>query len=444
MFKIIRYSFLTIVVAIASIFSAVSYTQTMPSKDQENDRTDQIEALKRFSYVLDLVEKTYVESEPRSKIIDGALKGMLENLDPHSSFLTKEEFKEIQENISGEFFGIGVEISAQDGNLVVISPILDAPAAKAGIQAGDVIIGIDNIPVNTLSPSEAIKRIRGAKDSIVELTILRKPQNERKVFSVKRDTIPLISVRAMPLEDYYWIRLSRFSNKTTQEMAKAIGDAQKVGAKGIILDLRNNPGGGLDQAVNVADMFLSKGTIVSIKGRVPSNNIKYQAKSQPSDVTMPVIVLVNSGSASASEIVAGALRDHKRSILVGEPTFGKGSVQHVLPLGDGSGLKLTVALYYTPNNISIQAEGITPDIIVPYIPLTKDQLSLLSSYTPRREKDLDKHLELDQKQKKSTKEESQKAKDLEEQGKQSLIEDNQLRTAVQILKSLPRLGQISS
>ena len=406
----------------------------------KNSAEEKIEALKRFSYVLDLVERTYVKEEDRGTIIDGALKGMLENLDPHSAFLSKEEFKEIQENISGEFFGIGVEISAKDGILVIVSPILDSPADKAGLKAGDKIIAIDGVPVSSLSPLEAIRRIRGPKGTNVELIVTKKLDDSRAVFNIKRGAIPLISVYSRPIDKYQWIQLTRFSNKTTEEMLKALQEAKKSGAQGIILDLRNNPGGGLDQAINVSDMFLQKGRIVSIKGRYPSNNIIYQAKAQSTDTTLPIVVLVNSGTASASEIVAGALRDHKRAVIVGEKTFGKGSVQHVLPLGDGSGVKLTVALYYTPNDTSIQAEGIAPDIYVPFIPLTKEQIQFLSSQNARREENLAKHIEIDDAKKKITPQQEMNEK--QQEINTILIQDNQLRTALEILKGLPRITKI--
>lgn len=429
---------LTIVCSICLIISGelVSQTLSTSATAPETQQEDPLDSLKRFSYVLDLVEKTYVQEEPRSKIIDGAIKGMLENLDPHSAFLSKEEFAEMQESISGEFFGIGVEIAIKDGSLVIVAPILNSPAYKAGLKAGDKILAIDGVPVGSLTPLEAIRKIRGEKGTEVQLTILQKDGNKRTTIPVKRDVIPFVSVHTKKFGEYYWIQLSRFSNKTTDEMKKALSEAKKNGAKGIILDLRNNPGGGLDQAVNVVDMFLSQGTIVSIRGRVAKNNIVYQAKQETTDVTVPVVVLVNSGSASASEIVAGALQDQRRALIVGEKTFGKGSVQHVIPLGDGTGLKLTIALYYTPNNRSIQAEGIVPDVYIPYIPLVKEQEKLLSSYTPRRERDLDKHLENVVK--------TANTGDKEEKIDEVLIQDNQLRGAVELLKSLPLIRKLKN
>lgn len=435
-------------ISTSNIYFISATNSTAKALEQDTTQSDvdeKIEALKRFSYVLDLVERTYVKKEDRGTIIDGALKGMLENLDPHSAFLSKEEFKEIQENISGEFFGIGVEISAKDGVLVIVSPIIDSPADKAGLKAGDKIIAIDGVPVSSLSPLEAIRRIRGQKGSNVELIVTKKLDDSRAVFNIKRGAIPLISVYSHPVGSYQWIQLTRFSNKTTEEMQKALDEAKKSGAKGIILDLRNNPGGGLDQAINVSDMFLQKGRIVSIKGRSPSNNIVYQAKAQSTDTTLPVVVLVNSGTASASEIVAGALRDHKRAVIIGEKTFGKGSVQHVLPLGDGSGVKLTVALYYTPSDISIQAEGITPDIYVPFIPLTKEQVQFLTSQNTRREENLAKHIEVNREKKPDTKKAKTQQENAEKQEEVNaiLVQDNQLRTALEILKGLPRITKVA-
>lgn len=397
------------------------------------------QALKRFSQVLDLVDSYYVRDAEYSELMDGAIKGMLEELDPHSTFLTPDEYKEMQETTQGEFFGIGIEMSSENGQLTVVTPIEDTPAFKAGLQTGDKILAVDGKPTDTMTSQEAVKHIRGKKGTKVELLILHPNQQKPEVVEIIRDAIPLISVKHEMLEEGYgWIRLTRFSEDTTDDLLKAIKSLKKKGPlKGIILDLRNNPGGLLDQAVSVSDVFLQSGDVVSIRGRNKSTVRNFTAKSQSTDVTVPMVVLVNAGSASASEIVAGALRDHKRAVILGEATFGKGSVQNVIPLGDGSALKLTIARYYTPKGISIQAEGIEPDIEIAFEPFDADKEDPLKRFAKMREKDLDHHLEGKEEAKKEDKkaEQSDKAKDM-------LRKDNQLRMALQFVKRLPDLRAI--
>ena len=297
----------------------------------EDSRFD---ALKRFSQVLDIVERYYVKETPRPDLVNGALKGMLESLDPHSTMLSKEEFKDMQESTSGEFFGIGIEITMENNQLTVVTPIEDTPADKGGMKSGDIILAVGGKPTLEMTLQEAVSHIRGPKGSEVVLTILHRDSKEPVDLRIKRDAIPLISVKSRELEPgYYWVRLTRFSERTTQELLDALSDAKRKGPiKGIILDLRNNPGGLLDQAVSVSDAFLNKGVIVSMRGRQEETAREFVAKPQDTDIIdTPLVVLVNGGSASASEIVAGALGDQKRALLVGERTFGKGSVQNIIP-----------------------------------------------------------------------------------------------------------------
>ena len=395
----------------------------------EDSRFD---ALKRFSQVLDIVERYYVKETPRPDLVNGALKGMLESLDPHSTMLSKEEFKDMQESTSGEFFGIGIEITMENNQLTVVTPIEDTPADKGGMKSGDIILAVGGKPTLEMTLQEAVSHIRGPKGSEVVLTILHRDSKEPVDLRIKRDAIPLISVKSRELEPgYYWVRLTRFSERTTQELLDALSDAKRKGPiKGIILDLRNNPGGLLDQAVSVSDAFLNKGVIVSMRGRQEET----------------LVVLVNGGSASASEIVAGALGDQKRALLVGERTFGKGSVQNIIPLSDGSGLKLTVALYYTPSGRSIQAEGIMPDLEVPF-EAPKEKPAPLSSLRMIREKDLNKHLEKTDgdKGKASGKKVETPAPAANEplpDAKEFLERDNQLRMSLQFVKSLPKIRTI--
>ncbi|MBQ7585426.1 MAG: S41 family peptidase [Desulfovibrionaceae bacterium] len=405
------------------------------------DAGDKYSSLRRFSQVLDLVGNHYVKDVTQKELINGALKGMLQGLDPHSTFMSEEEYKEMQETTSGEFFGVGIEISMENNQVVVVAPIEDTPAFRAGLKAGDIIMTIDGQSTQELSLQEVVSRIRGPKGTEVELTIVHNDDKIPQTVRIVRDSIPLISVKHKKLEDgYYWVRVTRFSERTTDDLKKALKTIDKEsklqgGLKGLVLDLRNNPGGLLDQAVSVADTFLHRGTIVSIKGRNSKERI-YAAKDQNDDVDVPMVVLINAGSASASEIVAGALRDQKRALIMGERSFGKGSVQNIIPLADGSGLKLTVALYYTPSGSSIQAEGIVPDMEVVFeVPKTDDKS------TPRfmvREQDLNRHLENGRDKKdKSSKEKNDDAKE-------QLTKDNQLRMALQMVKALPRIRELKN
>lgn len=412
-----------------------SSTCAAPSNDANS-----LEVFKRFSHVLDIVERSYVKETTTKDLIDGALKGMLQDLDPHSTLLSREEYREMHESTSGEFYGIGIEITQENNQLVVVTPIEDTPADKAGIKSGDYILAVDGKPTQEMSLQEAVSKIRGSKGSEVSLTILHREAKAPQDVRMKRNAIPLISVKSRELEPgYFWIRLTRFSERTTPEMLNALKEASSKGSiKGLILDLRNNPGGLLDEAVSVADLFLKNGVIVSMRGKMDDANKEFKAKEQATDVSSPLVVLVNGGSASASEIVAGALGDQKRALLVGEKTFGKGSVQNVIPLPDGSALKLTVALYYTPSGRSIQAEGIDPDLEIPF-EMPKDQPA--SSLRMLREQDLTRHLD-NGNTGKDQKAEPIKAGQILPDAKAFLERDNQLRMGLQFVKSLPKIRTI--
>ncbi len=405
------------------------------------------DSLRRFSQVLDIVEQYYVEETKQSELIDGAIKGMLESLDPHSTFMDAKEFELLQESTSGEFFGIGAELSMSDGRPIVIAPIEGTPAQRAGIKAGDIIFAVDGKLTLDRSLTETVSFIRGEKGTKVELVILPKGEQKTKTITITRGTIPYISVKGKEIEPgYEWIKLSFFNDRTTTELKEALKNAKKNGPiKGIILDLRNNPGGILNEAATVSDLFLDKGTIVSIRGREGMASRRFSAKKNKEDILdIPIVVLINSGSASASEIVAGALSDNKRAVLLGETSFGKGSVQNLIPLPDGTGIKITIALYYTPNGISIQAQGIEPNYDVDITSETekKEKDSLIV-----REKDLNSHLEQGlavKKEKTQVKKfEAPKLyplpKSLSAENKKILENDNQLRTALQILKDMPKL-----
>jgi len=342
-----------------------------PTKDDKLPIAD----LQRFTKVIEYIKEYYVKPVDDNVLFENAMRGMLAGLDPHSSYLDIEEFAELKASTSGKFGGLGVEIMPEDGFIRVISPIDDTPAQRAGVHAGDLIIRLNDTPVKGLTMREAIELMRGEKGSKIVLTIIRQGENKPLQITVVRDTISVQSVRSKILDDnFIYLRVSQFQSNSGDDLMRAIHNLKKNQAgkiKGLILDLRNNPGGVLDSAVQIADAFLDRdklkqydGVIVYTKGRLPGSQIK--EKAHPGDILSgaPIVVLINGGSASASEIVAGALQDYRRAVIVGTVSFGKGTVQTVLPLKDDRGLKLTTALYYTPAGRSIQATGIKPDIEV--------------------------------------------------------------------------------
>ncbi len=323
--------------------------------------------LKLFGDVLSIIQSSYVEEVNVDNLVKGAVNGMVQTLDPHSSYLTPDMLKQVEVETKGTFGGLGIEIGMKDGFLTVIAPIEDTPAARAGLQAGDKIIRIENESTKNMNVMDAVKRLRGEPGSKVTITIVRESLPEPKVYTLTRDIIKVKSVKSKPMGDGIgYIRLAQFQLDSHQEVERALQGfmKEKGGVKGLILDLRNNPGGLLDQAVRIADEFIDTGLIVYTDGRVDAQKTKYAAHKEGTYTGFPIVVLVNAGSASASEIVAGALQDHGRAIVIGQRTFGKASVQTILPLEDGSALRLTTARYYTPNGRSIQAKGIEPDIVV--------------------------------------------------------------------------------
>ncbi|MGB3096132.1 MAG: S41 family peptidase [Candidatus Deferrimicrobiaceae bacterium] len=325
------------------------------------------EKLKIFGDVLSAVQVSYVEEPDMNKIVEGAIKGMLQTLDPHSSYLTPEMLKQVEVETKGVFGGLGIEIGIKDGILTIIAPIEDTPADRAGLLAGDKIVKIEDDPTKDLTVMDAVKRLRGEPGTQVTIWVAREGASELLPFTITRAIIKIKSVKTKALGDGIgYIKLLQFQQNSSAELEKALKERMKDegGLRGLVLDLRNNPGGLLDQSVKVADKFVDSGLIVYTDGRIESQKFKYSAHKEGTQSGFPMVVLVNAGSASASEIVAGALQDHGRAVVLGTQTFGKGSVQTILPLEDGSALRLTTARYFTPNGRSIQAKGIEPDIIV--------------------------------------------------------------------------------
>ena len=400
-------------------------------------REDDYESLKRFSQVLHLIEDNYVEQKDRENLLLGAIEGMLRKLDPHSSYVSLEDLRMMQEDFSGEFGGIGIQIGMRDNQLVVIAPIEDTPAHEAGLEPGDMILEINSKSTQGMSLTDAVRLIRGPKGEPVELTILSADQNKPRKVEIIRDTIPVHSVRIQELEaGYVQLRITDFKGNTTDDLREEIRKYRSgQDLKGIILDLRNNPGGLLDQAVSVSDVFLDQGLIVYTQGRDKAQRKDFKASRRSEDVDTPMIVLINAGSASASEIVAGALQDNNRALILGENTFGKGSVQSIIPLSDGSAIKLTIALYYTPGGRTIQAEGIAPDLRIPFLKKTAREDE--SEHPALRESGLQMHL-------KSPEMNDVNDRILSEEAKELLDQDNQLRLALELLRSMPRIKEISS
>jgi carboxyl-terminal processing protease len=397
--------------------------------------------MQTFVEILNRVKTDYVEPVTDDALLEDAMRGMLAGLDPHSSYLNKEEFAEINVQTSGRFGGLGIEVQTFNGFVRVIAPIDETPAARAGIQPGDLIIKIDEALVKGLSLTEAVKKMRGEPGTKIVLTVLREGTAEPLVFEMKRDIISVSSVRSRMLEPgIAYLRVTTFSSSTGKGMADEFRKLKKAAPdgklRGMVLDLRNNPGGVLNAAVEVSDAFIDKGPIVSIKGRVNDANREYNAT--PGDMLdgKPLVVLVNGGSASASEIVAGALQDTKRALVVGSKTFGKGSVQTILPLHNDSAIKLTTARYYTPSGRSIQAEGIGPDITIRPVKITKADPTPGDGIT---EADLDGSL-TNEKQIAETPEQAEQRKKLSEE-QQALAEtDYALYEALNLLKGMIIVG----
>jgi carboxyl-terminal processing protease len=406
--------------------------------ERENTQaTLPVEELRTFSDVFGRIKQDYVVDVDDKELIEYAIRGMLSGLDPHSAYLDAEQFTELQVGTTGQFGGLGIEVGMEDGFVKVIAPIDDTPAQRAGVKAGDLVIRLDDTPVKGMTLSEAVKIMRGKPGTKIVLTIVRDGLDKPIEISITRDIIKVKSVKSRMLEPgYAYVRISQFQSKTADNLVDAVEELKKENdgpLTGLVLDLRNNPGGVLNGAVAVSDAFLTKGMIVYTEGRIEDSRLRFNAT--PDDIIngAPIVVLVNQGSASASEIVAGALQDHKRAIIMGSRTFGKGSVQTILPLSSDSALKLTTARYYTPSGRSIQAEGIKPDIELEQLQVE----SIEKNIEPLKEADLSKHLENGNGKKKGKEKTTDEADE-----KQSLADDDyMLYEALNLLKGLAILQE---
>jgi carboxyl-terminal processing protease len=426
--KTILFGFLSTVTASLLMISSAkadNFYDARPSSE-----TSKLEAYLKFTKIVSLIEDQYVDELNTSDIIDKALKGLLTNLDAHSSFMDAKESKELQVQTNGEFGGLGISVGMKDGALTVIAPIEGTPADKAGMKAKDIILKIDDQATIGMTIDKAVSLMRGKPGTPIKLTVIRKGEMKPLIIDIIRDIIEIQSVYAKTVgDDILYLRITSFDQKVVTSMKKAIKDNPK--AKGIIIDLRNNPGGLLNQAIGVVDMFVNHGIIVSQKGKVASENIIYNARASNSDTKTPLVVLVNDGSASASEIVSGSLQDHKRAIIVGNKTFGKGSVQVVMPVGNSESLRLTIARYYLPSGRTIQAVGVTPDIEVSYGEIKKADEGISI-----KERDLQKHLESELQKVDGVKSGKKKKEDKKVITEEQIYKDLQLKSAVDILKAL--------
>lgn len=425
-------------------------TYALPIQAKESAAPEEmlpLDDLQRFTSVVEQIRKYYVKPVDDKELFENAIRGMLSGLDPHSSYLDPSEFSDLRANTSGKFGGLGIEVTMEDGYVRVISPIDDTPASRAGIKAGDVIVRLDDTPVKGLTLKKAVEMMRGDRGTNILLTIMRKGAAQPLKIKVMRDVIQVKSVRSKILDkNYGYIRISQFQTHSGEDLIEAIAQLKKDtnnNLKGIILDLRNNPGGILESSVKVSDAFLDKtklgynGMIVYTEGRLPGSEIKELAHDGDVLNGAPIITLVNSGSASASEIVAGALQDHKRSLIVGTQTFGKGSVQTVLPLKDNHGLKLTTALYFTPSGRSIQAKGIMPDIEIPDIKIPEAKQDENENWINIREIDLEGHVDNPNKTDKNQDKTSENTETKSVEDSKPLVnQDYQLNEALNLLKGL--------
>ena len=406
----------------APIIAAAQTPEATASPAAENQFDDlPLEEIKTFAEVFERIKRAYVEDVDDRTLLRNAMRGMLSELDPHSAYLDEDEFTSLRESTQGEFGGIGIEVGMENGQLTIITPVDDTPASRAGLMSRDLVIGIDGTPTDSMSLQEAVSLMRGEPGSELTLSILRPGEDTPRDVSLTREIIRSESVKHELLEPGYgYLRISQFQSRTAQQARRALERmANNQTLEGLVLDLRNNPGGILQSAVDIADIFLDDGLIVYTEGRLSNTQMSFSATANTPAVELPLVVLINSGSASAAEIVAGAIQDQRRGVIMGTDSFGKGSVQQIMPLDNGEGLKLTTALYYTPNGRSIQAQGIIPDVEV-----VRGRLEIAESRRQVREADLEGHLQ------------SQNEAQGRQAMSQRLRDDYQLGEALNLLKAL--------
>ena len=434
--------FKTTLVLVFGIFLGISASLTgNVLANKEEAKGLPLDQLRNFSDIFSRIKSDYVEDVEDEVLLEHAIRGMLSGLDPHSTYLSPDEYNELRIGTSGEFGGLGIQVGMEDGFVKVISPIDDTPAFKAGLKAGDLIIRLDEKTVKGLTLNEAVKIMRGKPGTDIELTVVREGNDKPLNFIVTRDIIKVKSVKNRMLDPGYgYIRISNFQSRTAPQLLQAINDLKeenKASLKGLVLDLRNNPGGVLNAAAEVSDLFINKGKLVYTEGRIDNSHYEYNAK--PGDILdgAPVVVLINGGSASASEIVAGALQDHRRAVVMGSKSFGKGSVQTIQELRSGGAVKITTARYFTPNGRSIQGAGITPDIILDKYKVTSTEDD---SFANIKESDLSNHISNPT----MTDEEIKKSEDDSKKSKSDKVlatEDYQLHEALLLLKGLTILNR---
>ena len=413
---------LAVLIPVALLTSPVISLAQSPQPSHQSDVDDlPLEEIQTFAEVFERIKLAYVEEVDDRTLLRNAMRGMLSELDPHSAYLDEEEFTSLRESTQGEFGGIGIEVGMDNGQLTIITPIDDTPASRAGLMSRDVLISINGTPTDNMSLQEAVNLMRGEPDTKLTLGILRAGEETPRDITLIREIIRNESVKHELLEPGYgYLRISQFQSRTAQQARQALQQmAHEESLEGLVLDLRNNPGGILQSAVDIADLFLDDGLVVYTEGRLANTQMSFSASSATPVADVPLVVLINSGSASAAEIVAGAIQDQRRGVIMGTDSFGKGSVQQIMPLGNGEGLKLTTALYYTPNGRSIQAQGISPDVEV-----VRGRLEVVESRHQVREADLEGHLR------------SQNEVRERQETSQRLRDDYQLSEALNLLKAL--------
>ena len=419
---------------------SLSLSTLAVSQMDRKTKDDLYSQIELFSYALTTIQSDYVDELSSKDLIYGSLKGMLASLDPHSQFLKPEEYQDLKTETQGKFGGLGIEISIRDGLLTVISPIEDTPAWKAGLKPEDRIVKIGEDLTKDITLDEAVKKLRGDPGTAVMITVLREETQEILEFNIVREIIHIEDVKYTQIlqDNIGFIRLTEFREDSAKEFRKALDQLVKDGASALILDLRNNPGGLLNVAIEITEEFLPDGQIiVSTKGRRPSQNTVTKSRNKTHWIDWPMVVLINNGSASGSEILAGALKDNKRAITLGTKSFGKGSVQSVIPMPDGSGLRLTTSKYFTPSGASIHGVGIEPDIVIDYVPFDEEENSDNKNDKKKKQKDVQKVFENVEKNKKENKEEQKSTlEDKDKDVHERLLNDNQIQSAISVLKGI--------